>query len=79
LGISAGTLFICDGAAGLKVFDASDPLAISSNQLQSFPGIHAYDVIHFQQRLFMIGDNGFYQYDYSNPSNLVLLSTIPVQ
>jgi len=79
LGISAGTLFICDGAAGLKVFDASDPLAISSNQLQSFPGIHAYDVIPFQQRLFMIGDNGFYQYDYSNPSNLVLLSTIPVQ
>lgn len=79
LGIEAGTLFICDGAAGLKVFDASNPLNIGNNQLQSFPGVHAYDVIPFQKRLFMIGDNGFYQYDYSNPNNLVLLSTITVQ
>ncbi|CAN5176851.1 hypothetical protein BH09BAC1_BH09BAC1_25870 [soil metagenome] len=79
LGIESGILFICDGAAGLKVYDASNPLTIADHQLQSFPGIHAYDVIPFQQRLFMIGDNGFYQYDYSNPNNLVLLSTIAVQ
>ncbi len=79
LGIEGSTLFICDGAAGLKVYDATDPLAIGANQLQSFPGVNAYDVIPFQKRLFMIGDNGFYQYDYSNPNNLVLLSTIAVQ
>jgi hypothetical protein len=79
LGIADGTLFICDGADGLKVYDASNPLTIGDNQLQHFAGIDAYDVIPFQKRLFMIGNNGFYQYDYTDPTNLVLMSTISAQ
>ncbi len=79
LGIENGTLFLCDGADGLKVFDANNPLTIGENLLQHFPGIDAYDVIPFQKRLFMIGANGFYQYDYTDPSNLILMSTLSVQ
>ncbi len=79
LGIENGTLFLCDGADGLKVYDASNPLTIGENQLQHFAGIDAYDVIPFQKRLFMIGADGFYQYDYTDPSNLVLLSILSVQ
>lgn len=79
LGIESGTLFLCDGADGLKVFDASNPLTIGENQLQHFAGIDAYDVIPFQKRLFMIGADGFYQYDYTDPSNLMLLSILSVK
>ena len=79
LGIENGTLFLCDGADGLKVFNASNPLTVGDNMTQHFAGINAYDVIPFQKRLFMIGADGFYQYDYTNPSNLVLLSVLSVQ
>lgn len=79
LGIDNGTLFICDGAAGLKVFDASDPLQIAANQLAHFPGIHAYDVIPLSGLLLMIGEDGFYQYDYSDLTQLVLVSQLSVQ
>jgi hypothetical protein len=78
LGIDGDVLFICDGDAGLKVFDASDPLQISSNKLAEFPDINTYDVIPLNDYLFMIGDGGFYLYDYSNLQNIHLLSTIPI-
>lgn len=79
LGIENGTLFLCDGADGLKVFNASNPLTVGDNMTQHFAGINAYDVIPFQKRLFMIGADGFYQYDYTDPSNLQLLSILSVQ
>lgn len=79
LGIENGTLFLCDGADGLKVFNASNPLTVGNNMTQHFAGINAYDVIPFQKRLFMVGADGFYQYDYTNPSNLLLLSVLSVQ
>lgn len=79
LGIDNGTLFICDGEAGLKVYDATDPMQISDNQIAHFSGITAYDVIPFNYNLLMISEQGLYQYDYSNLENLELLSIIPVQ
>ncbi|MDO9615582.1 MAG: hypothetical protein Q7J86_13790, partial [Bacteroidota bacterium] len=45
LGIDGDLLFICDGDAGLKIYNASDPLAITQNLVKSFPSINAYDVI----------------------------------
>lgn len=78
LGIDGDVLFICDGDAGLKIFDASDPLQISSNKLAEFPDINAYDVIPLNNYLFMIGDGGFYLYDYADLQNITLLSTIPI-
>lgn len=78
LGIEEGTLFICDGEAGLKVFDAKDPLHLMNNQLAHFSEINTFDVIPVQSRLIMIGENGLYQYDYSDLSDIRLLSMIPI-
>lgn len=78
LGIRNNILFICDGESGLKVYDASDPATIGQNQLAHFPDINAFDVIPLDNVLLLIGKDGFYQYDYSDPTNVKLLSTIPV-
>ena len=78
LGIRNGTLFICDGEAGLKVYNAADPRAISQNQIAHFPNIHAFDVIPLTTVLLMIGEDGFYQYDYSDLNNIRQISHIPI-
>jgi hypothetical protein len=78
LGIDGNTLFICDGKAGLKIYDATDKRTIDRHLLASFPDIQAYDVIPVDGRLFLIGDDGFYLYDYSDVRNIRLLSHIPV-
>jgi hypothetical protein len=78
LGIDDQILFICDGDAGLKVYDATDKLHIDDHQIASFPNINTYDVIPVNNYLFMIGDDGFYQYDYSDLQNIYQVSFIPV-
>lgn len=78
LGIDHPLLFICDGAAGLKVYNASNPLAISSNMIAHFPDIDTFDVIPLNGILLMIGHDGLFQYDYSDPQNIVLLSHITI-
>ncbi|MCK3684292.1 hypothetical protein [Maribellus sp. YY47] len=78
LGIDDDILFVCDGDAGLKVYDASDKTHISENKIATFPNINAYDVIPLNDYLFMIGEDGFYLYDYSNLQNIQQLSFIPV-
>ncbi|MBW6498647.1 MAG: hypothetical protein K0B09_09680 [Bacteroidales bacterium] len=79
LGIDHPLLFICDGAAGLKVYDATNPLAISSNMIAHFPDIDTFDVIPLGGILILIGHDGLFQYDYSNPQNIMLLSHIPIR
>ncbi len=78
LGIRENTLFLCDGEEGLKVFDTKDVHKIVENSLAHFPDIHAFDVIPLHNILLLIGEDGFYQYDYSDKENIVLLSRIPV-
>ena len=78
LGIDGDLLFVCDGDAGLKIYNASDPLAISNNMIASFPLINAYDVIPMNNYLFMIGDKGFTLYDYSNIQNIKQIGFIPI-
>ena len=78
LGISDRTLFVCEGEHGLKVYDATDPYAITSNKIAEFDEIHAHDVIPLSSFLLMIGDDGFYIYDYSDLNNITLLGTLPV-
>ena len=79
LGIDNQTLFVCDGDAGLKVYDVEDKLHIDDHQIAAFSNINTFDVIPFQDYLFMIGDNGFYQYDYSDLQNIQQVSFIPVK
>lgn len=78
LGIDENLLFICDGDAGLKIFDATDPNTIDSHLLASYPGINAFDVIPYQNVALVIGKDGLYQYDYSNLKGMKLLSKIAI-
>lgn len=79
LGKSGDLLFICDGSAGLKIYDASDPAAIENHLISAYSGINAYDVIPLGNILVMIGDDGLYQYNYSDIQKISLLSTISVE
>ncbi|MDH4090137.1 MAG: hypothetical protein OEV74_13500 [Cyclobacteriaceae bacterium] len=79
LGIDNQTLFICDGSDGLKAFDISDINTISEHLLVHYKEINATDVIPFNNILMMIGEDGLFQYDYSDPANIKLLSHIEIQ
>ncbi len=72
LGIMQNLLFVCDGEAGLKVFDKTNPLDVQ--WVETFPDVQATDVIPLQNSLLMIGSNMLYQYSYTNNS-VTLLST----
>jgi hypothetical protein len=78
LGIDNGTLFVCDGRDGLKVYDAADVRSIDRNQLAHFRNINTYDVIPDDRRkiLMMVGSNRITQYDYKDPRQVNLLSEI---
>lgn len=77
LGIDNGTLFLCDD--GLKVFDAKDPQTLLANRLAHYSGMEGYDVIPHDNVLMMIADDGIYQYDYSNPKEITMLSKLAVK
>ncbi len=79
LGIDDQILFVCDGDAGLKIYNVEDKKNIDNHKIASFPNIKTYDVIPFNDHLFMIGDDGFYQYDYSNLQNIQQISFIAVK
>ena len=76
LGIDGDELFICDGEAGLKVFDASVPEESGNNLLHQFKKIDAIDIIPLGDVAMVIAEDGIYQYDYSNPEEMNLLSKI---
>jgi len=76
LGKDGDLLFICDGSAGLKIYDAADPKTITSHLIYAYPSIQAYDVIPLGDILVLVGDDGLYQYSYSNIQNITLLSSI---
>lgn len=78
LGLDENILFICDGEDGLKTFDATDINAIDKNLIAHYRDINAVDVIPFNNVLMMIGEDGIFQFDYSNPGNMKLLSKIAV-
>lgn len=77
LGVDFPTLFVCQGGKGLSVLDISTPT--DPEPRQTFPDVHAFDVIPLSKVLLMIGNDGLYQYDYTNPGNLRLLSKIAAQ
>jgi len=77
LGVDGNLLFVCDGSAGLKVLDNSDPLNL--RQIKQFTNINAYDVIPLNGLLLLIGEDGLFQYRYnSSNSEMTLISSIPV-
>jgi hypothetical protein len=70
------TLFICDGQAGLKIYDAVDVMNLK--MLKQMEGIETYDVIALNGNALVVAKDGLYQYDYSNLSNIKLLSKITI-
>lgn len=70
-------LFICDGKAGLKMYDVSNPLNIVLKK--QLPELETYDAIAYNGNLLVVAKDGLYQYGYSVPDNLSLKSKISVQ
>jgi len=79
LGKKGDLLFVCDGDAGLKIYDASDPKTVGNKLIYTYANINTYDVIPVGNLLVMIGDDGLYQYDYSDIKSISLLSKIEVK
>lgn len=79
LGYDKGLLFICEGEQGLKVFDVTDIWEMDKRLLVHNTTIDAYDVIPYQDVLILIGRDGLYQFDYSTPTDLKLLSQLTIE
>lgn len=72
LGIKDQMLFVCDGTAGLKVFNKTNTLNLQlTNQ---FKNINTFDVIPLENKLLLVGQNTLFQYKYVE-NNIQLLST----
>ncbi|GAA4395851.1 hypothetical protein GCM10023187_03290 [Nibrella viscosa] len=77
LGIEGNLLFVTEGDFGLKVFDAVNPLDLKL--METFKDIRSFDVIPINKVLIVTGKDGIYQYSYSDPAKLKLLSKMPVE
>ena len=78
LGVDGNLLFVCDGDAGLKIYDKTDPLEIITHQVAHYPDFDTYDVIPLNDILMLVGEGGIYQYDYSDPGNIIQISHIAI-
>ncbi len=76
LGKDGNTLLICDGAAGLKLFNAADPNNIYS--IKTITGFDTYDVINNNGFAIVVAKDGLYCVDYANPSNATIISKISI-
>ena len=81
LSVKGNNLMLCEGDFGFKIFDNTDPLTVGNHLLDKDNSIHALDVISLPGSAnvaMVIGKDGFYQYSFDNPSDLKLLSFIPI-
>lgn len=76
LGLDGQTLFVCLGAAGLKVFNASDPQNLQ--QVAYLSDINAVDVIPIDGLLLVVGPDSIQQYDYTDLGNIKKVSEIAI-
>lgn len=72
LGVRNESLYVSDGAAGLKLFNIADPQAIFLED--QFEDVHILDIIPLEDKLLMVGDNTLYIYHYID-ANLELVHT----
>ena len=79
LSVRDNNLYLCEGENGMKTFDVTDKSGFDLPAIGELP-LHAYDVIAIPHtdRLMIVGNDGFYQYDAINASNPQLLSKIDV-
>ena len=79
LSIAKDQLYICEGAFGFKIFDASNWRTIGDKQQAHLQDFSAFDVITLagEDLAIIIGEDGLYQYDVSDPKKPKQLSVIP--
>lgn len=63
LAVTADELFVCDGAAGLKIFDRTDPVEMSVKE--TIRGVNCRDVIVEGDNLIAITEDGLFQYEHA--------------
>jgi hypothetical protein len=67
-------LFVCDGKDGLKIYNTDD---VSNLQLiKQSKDAETYDVIAENGLAIVLAKDGVYQYDYSDPGNIHLISKL---
>ncbi len=67
-------LFVCDSRDGLKIFNASD---VNNLQLiKQLKDAVVYDVVAENGLAIVVAADGLYQYDYSDPGNIHLISKL---
>lgn len=78
LSLASDELYLCEGKYGFKIFDAADWREIGQRQLAHFKGFSAYDVITLpgQNLALVIGEDGLYQFDISDPAQPRQLSIL---
>ena len=82
LSILDNHLYLCDD--GLKIFDVTKAEDIDKNQKAQIANFDTYDVISFfnnngkQKVAMVIGKDGFFQFDVTNPEQPKELSKIAV-
>ena len=75
------TLYLCEGASGLKIFDVNNPNSISQFNLGNVTkGFFAYDVIVLPgEHVIVVGKDGLHQFDTSNKGDVRQLSVITIE
>lgn len=76
VGLDGDLLFLCEDDQGLKVFNVADPENIL--QIAHFTGYTAFDVIPLGGLLLVVGPDNVYQYDYTDPEHIALISELPL-
>lgn len=77
LGLDGNVLFVCDGTAGLKIYNTAD---INNLKLvTTIKDIDPRDVILINGLAIVVGKSAIYQYNYKDINNIKLLSTTHLQ
>lgn len=77
LGIYQNYVFVCNSGDGVEIYDFSNPNSLV--WAGGISGIDAYDVIIREDRMFLVGQDGLFQYDISNVNDVNLISNILFQ
>lgn len=79
LGLADTLLFVCEGEWGIRVFNVKDKYM--PQQIGQIEDIFGYDVIPLTQNknLIITGKTGIFQYDFTDPMDLKLLSKLSIE
>ncbi|NPD45908.1 LVIVD repeat-containing protein [Lentimicrobium sp. S6] len=77
LGLYQNYVFVCNSGDGVEIYDYTNPYSLV--WAGGISGIDAYDVIIREDRMFLVGQDGLFQYDISDVHDIDLISNILFQ